>query len=85
MSTHKKPRPVLHVNPGKIVPPAELRNTAVPPARPVMDRGERIAVAAYFLAEKRNFSTGRELEDWLAAEQDVDATQPARDATAGHG
>ena len=37
--------------------------------------GERqtlIAQAAYFLAERRGFSPGHELEDWLAAEQDVE-------------
>jgi hypothetical protein len=32
-----------------------------------------IATAAYFRAEQRNFSPGCELEDWLAAEQEVDA------------
>lgn len=30
-----------------------------------------IAEAAYFRAEKRGFEAGHELEDWLAAEQDV--------------
>jgi Protein of unknown function (DUF2934) len=32
---------------------------------------ENIAVAAYFLAAQRNFAPGRELDDWLAAEQMV--------------
>lgn len=32
-----------------------------------------IAEAAYFRAEKRGFEAGHELEDWLAAEADVDA------------
>jgi DUF2934 family protein len=31
-----------------------------------------IAEAAYFRAEKRGFEAGHELEDWLAAEQDVE-------------
>ncbi|HLZ96738.1 MAG TPA: DUF2934 domain-containing protein [Steroidobacteraceae bacterium] len=31
-----------------------------------------IAEAAYFRAEKRGFRAGHELEDWLAAEADVD-------------
>jgi Protein of unknown function (DUF2934) len=31
-------------------------------------RHELIAVAAYHLAEGRNFEPGREAEDWLAAE-----------------
>ena len=27
-----------------------------------------VAVAAYYIAERRNFEPGHELEDWLAAE-----------------
>jgi hypothetical protein len=32
-----------------------------------------IARAAYFLAEKRQFTPGCELEDWLTAERQIDA------------
>jgi hypothetical protein len=32
---------------------------------------EQIAIAAYFKAEARNFEPGHELEDWLAAEAEV--------------
>jgi Protein of unknown function (DUF2934) len=32
------------------------------------DDKERIRVAAYYLAERRGFASGHELEDWLAAE-----------------
>jgi hypothetical protein len=35
-------------------------------------RAALIAQAAYFRAEKRGFAPGRETEDWLAAEQEVD-------------
>jgi hypothetical protein len=35
-------------------------------------RSALIAEAAYFRAEKRGFATGREVEDWLAAEAEVD-------------
>jgi hypothetical protein len=31
-----------------------------------------IARAAYFLAEQRHFQPGHELEDWLAAEAEVE-------------
>ena len=31
-------------------------------------RRELVAVAAYYLAERRNFKPGHETEDWLAAE-----------------
>ncbi len=36
-------------------------------------RQRMIAEAAYFQAERRGFSPGCELEDWLAAETQVDA------------
>jgi hypothetical protein len=32
-----------------------------------------IAEAAFFRAEKRAFAPGHEVEDWLAAESEVDA------------
>ncbi len=35
-------------------------------------RRQMIAEAAYFRAEARGFAPGHELEDWLAAEQEVD-------------
>ena len=34
-------------------------------------RRELIAVAAYYLAERRNFEPGHETEDWLTAELQV--------------
>jgi hypothetical protein len=36
-------------------------------------RHEFIAVAAYHLAERRNFEPGHETEDWLMAESQVDS------------
>ncbi|MGA2400002.1 MAG: DUF2934 domain-containing protein [Steroidobacteraceae bacterium] len=36
------------------------------------ERRRMIAQAAYFRAERRNFAPGRELEDWVAAEAEVD-------------
>jgi Protein of unknown function (DUF2934) len=30
-----------------------------------------VALAAYFIAEKRGFEPGRELDDWLAAEAEI--------------
>jgi hypothetical protein len=35
-------------------------------------RHELIALAAYLRAQRRGFGPGRELEDWLAAEAEVD-------------
>jgi hypothetical protein len=36
-------------------------------------RAGLIAEAAFFRAEKRGFAPGHEMEDWLAAESEVDA------------
>jgi Protein of unknown function (DUF2934) len=36
------------------------------------ERRDLIAKAAYFRAERRGFRAGHELEDWLAAEAEVD-------------
>lgn len=41
------------------------------------DRRRLIAEAAYFRAEQRGFVPGQEIEDWLAAELEVDALFPA--------
>jgi hypothetical protein len=35
------------------------------------DHQAQVAVVAYFLAEKRGFESGHELEDWLAAEAEI--------------
>ena len=36
-------------------------------------RRQMIEEAAYYIAQRRGFETGHELEDWLDAERDVDA------------
>ena len=36
------------------------------------DRGDSISKLAYLKAERRGFAPGHELEDWLAAEEEVD-------------
>ena len=38
-----------------------------------MVRNEMIAQAAYFRAERRGFKAGHELDDWLAAEHQVNS------------
>lgn len=35
-------------------------------------REARIAEAAYWRAERRGFAAGQELDDWLAAEREID-------------
>ena len=52
-----------------------LRNTIVPAKVgliPESLRHDMIREAAYYLAESRSFEAGRELEDWLAAELQID-------------
>ena len=39
-------------------------------------RHELIALQAYYLAEARGFTAGAELDDWLAAEAQVDSRPP---------
>ena len=36
------------------------------------NRRDRIAVAAYYNAQRRGFQPGREVEDWLEAERQID-------------
>ena len=43
------------------------------------ERGRMIAEAAYYRAQKRGFAPGADLEDWFAAEREIDAL--AREAT----
>jgi len=42
------------------------------------DRHHRVQVAAYYLAERRGFAPGHELDDWLAAEEAIEAEDAAR-------
>ncbi|MBL8201549.1 MAG: DUF2934 domain-containing protein [Chromatiales bacterium] len=42
-------------------------------ALPAPCREQMIAEAAYYRAERRNFAGGRELDDWLAAEEEIDS------------
>ena len=48
-------------------PEADVQTSDSPPARE-----SAIAVAAYFKAEARGFEPGRELQDWLEAEREID-------------
>ena len=44
-----------------------------------------IAEAAFLRAEKRGFSPGHEMEDWLAAESEVDARLMSMESGASQG
>ena len=55
--------------------PAQARKPAAKariPAAGVPDRMVMVAEAAYYLAQRRGFRPGGELEDWLAAEAEID-------------
>lgn len=49
-----------------------LRFSLPPKKKALEDRQSLIAKAAYYRAERRHFEPGHELEDWLAAESEVD-------------
>ena len=44
---------------------------------PAPSREERIAISAYWRAAQREFAPGGELDDWLAAEREVDSEHSA--------
>ena len=49
-----------------------LQGIEVPSVAPANDDlQQRIAEAAYYRAERRGFTPGQEVEDWLAAEKEV--------------
>lgn len=50
-------------------PPIKSANKTVSPE----ERYNMIATAAYFLAERRGFFGGYEMNDWITAEADIDA------------
>lgn len=49
---------------------------ALPPRAPDPGRAEEVSRTAYFLAEKRGFEPGAELQDWLQAEAIVTGKTP---------
>jgi hypothetical protein len=48
-------------------------------------RQAMIAEAAYYFAQQRGFHSGHELEDWVAAEQQIDAALAAEQVAAFRG
>ena len=44
------------------------------------DRGDRIRLAAYAIAERRGFAPGFETDDWMEAERRIDAENPSAPA-----
>lgn len=48
-------------------------------AIPVASREEKIAIIAYYKAERRGFANSGELDDWLEAEREVDRLAGEKD------
>ena len=59
--------------PYTLIERAPLRSATLERASRASERHRMIALAAYFMAEKRAFAPGRELDDWLAAEHEINA------------
>jgi hypothetical protein len=57
----------------KAVPVPRKRKARPKQSEAELERRGRIAETAYFLAEKRGFEPGGELDDWFCAENIVDA------------
>ncbi|MEA3108951.1 MAG: hypothetical protein QOI88_3556 [Gammaproteobacteria bacterium] len=64
MMTGLPPKPMRNFFPLRFSPPMIASES---------ERQSLIAIEAYLRAERRNFAAGHELEDWLAAEADVNA------------
>jgi len=54
------------------VPQPQPRRRAVQPSVEPEVRELMIAEAAYYIAERRGFEAGAELDDWLEAESEID-------------
>jgi hypothetical protein len=53
----------------------EAKRAAAKAGQPdAAERLSRISMAAYFIAERRGFSPGHELDDWLAAEAEINGS-----------
>ncbi|KXS32790.1 MAG: hypothetical protein AWT59_1112 [Candidatus Gallionella acididurans] len=81
------PRRTIMANTSAI---ANKPNKKLPPAIQKNDFGggvgreEMIAVAAYFCAEHRGFGGGNLVEDWLAAEAEIDSMLNSSEGIKAH-
>lgn len=71
-ASSSRPAPKIKLRRKQIIDHAEIvRMAEAEAASRAAERRDMIATAAYFLAQKRGFEPGHELDDWLAAETEV--------------
>ncbi len=73
----KAPAPAAPVA-APAAPAAKAAPAAPAKAVDAKERYQMVAREAYFLAEKRGFTAGKELEDWIVAEKTVAARLAGR-------
>jgi len=91
-STRKSSPPMFGKSPGGAADPKadistarqEPVTSAAPQPQPVPTREEKIAIVAYYKAERRGFANSGELDDWLEAEKEVDRQNSARSPGGSH-
>jgi hypothetical protein len=59
-------------SPTRVADKTSSHTAAAAVSHPPLDRYASIAQAAYFRSQHRGFKPGHEMEDWLAAEAEVD-------------
>jgi hypothetical protein len=65
--------PTCSLDPYTLPDPIPITKRMVDKISTPSERREMIARDAYFRSQRRNFAPGHELDDWLAAEHDIDA------------
>jgi hypothetical protein len=66
----RRPSPAKRAAAAPVIAPSADTGAGTVPSPE--DRRRMIADAAYFRAERRGFAAGGELDDWLAAEGEID-------------
>ncbi len=76
--THARPEKAgSDLDAGAVIQDSSLERREIPSYSD--SREARIAERAYWRAEQRNFAPGRELDDWLEAEREVDSDRRNRE------
>jgi len=70
-SALKAPRKKTAASPEAVAAPVDVSVEKL--ALSLMDRRAMVSMAAYYRAERRQFASGHELEDWLKAEQEIES------------